>query len=116
MSTLYGIEQSTDMRSPNTVIRRFTSTKALKNWLLGGGGFTYADPDAARNHHRSFRTAYEFFGRIDKKHHFFNDSGTRDYPRRYADNLALYISEYGHEIEIDNGIMLNRKPKSVARR
>ena len=94
----YGIEQSTDMRCHRTVVKKFSSKKALIAWMQGGGGFTYADPDAARNHHRSFRTGYEFTGRIDRKNYIFGQRGTSCYPRNDADNLAIYLSSFGDEV------------------
>ena len=95
----YGIEQSTDMRGPKTVVKKFSGKPALRKWLQGGGGFTYSDPDAARNHHRSFRSGYQHIGRIDKKDKIFSSYGTRDYPRNDADNLARYLQAYGSELD-----------------
>ena len=94
----YGIEQSTDMRCPRTVVKKFSSENVLRKWMQGGGNFTYSDPDAARNHHRSFRTGYELAGRIDRKNYIFGQHGTRDYPRTDTDNLAIYISTFGDEV------------------
>ena len=94
----YGIEQSTDMRCPRTVVKKFRSENALRKWMQGGGNFTYADPDSARNHHRSFRSGSEYKGRIDKKDKIFSNYGTRDYPKNDTDNLAFYIQKYGREL------------------
>ena len=96
---LYGIEQSTDMRCPRTVVKKFTSENALRKWIAGGGGFTYADPEGARNHHRSFRSGHELSGRIDKNDKIFKSYGTRDYPKNDTDNLAFYIQKHGRELD-----------------
>lgn len=56
---IYGIEQSTDMQARSTVIKRFASVTAAKNWAKQSGGFTHADPEAAQNHHRTFRKVYQ---------------------------------------------------------
>lgn len=97
----YGIEQSTDLRCPRTVVKKFASESALKLWLNGGGGeFTYADPESARNWHRTFREGYELNGRIYRKHKVFSDVGTRDYPRCAADNLAAYIHKFGTRVKM----------------
>lgn len=95
----YGIEQSTDMRRPRTVVKKFTSENALRKWMAVSGGFTYSDPECARNHHRSFRGGYELSGRIDKSDKIFKSYGTRDYPKNDTDNLAGYIQKYGRELD-----------------
>lgn len=95
----YGIEQSTDMRCPRTVVKKFSSETALRKWGRGGGNFTYEDPEGARNHHRTFRCGYEYTGRIDKKDKIFQSKGTPNYPRSDIDNLAIYIRQYGRELD-----------------
>ncbi len=95
----YGIEQSTDQRYPRTVVKKFASQSAMKRWMAGGGGYTYSDPDGAKNHHRSFRYGYELIGRIDRKDRVFSSRGTRDYPKSDVDNLALYIIRNGTQID-----------------
>ena len=95
----YGIEQSTDMRDKRTVVKKFTTKVALLKWLQGGGGFTYNDPEAARNYHHSFRSGYELSGRIDKKDKVFSYHGTPTYPCTSKDQLANYIHKYGQEVE-----------------
>ena len=95
----YGISQSTDLRSPNTEVKKFTSKKAALSWqAIGNGAYTYGDPRGARNYHHTFNRVYELCGRIDKKHPIFKDCGSRDYPRNNLDNLAYYIYKYGHEV------------------
>lgn len=55
---IYGIEESTDLRNPRTVIKKFSSENAARKWAARGGGFTYDDPEAARNYHHTFRRVY----------------------------------------------------------
>jgi hypothetical protein len=95
----YGIEQSTDMRDKRTVIKKFNTKPALLKWLQHCVGFTYDDPDAARNHHHSFRSGYELMGRIDKKDKVFTYHGTPTYPCTSKDQLVNYIQKYGQEVE-----------------
>lgn len=95
----YGIEQSTDMRDPRTVVKKFRSITALKKWMKHSGHFTYDDPDAARNHHHTFRYGYELLGRVDKSDEIFKSRGTPSYPRNDTDNLAWYVEKYGYEVE-----------------
>ena len=96
----YGIEQSTDSRNQRTRIEKFRSETALRKWMgVNNGGFTYGDPDSARNHHRTFRYGYELDGRIDKKDDIFKDTGTSTYPRTNSDNLATYIRRHGWEVK-----------------
>jgi hypothetical protein len=90
----YGVEQSTDMRCRNTVIKKFTSQKALENWMKTSGGFTYADPESARNWHKTFRRGYEFKGRMDYNHPIFKDFGSPTYPNHRDDQIAYYLSQY----------------------
>jgi len=97
----YGIEQSTDLRCPNTVVKKFVSRFAALRWRDEpgkSGRLTYADPDGARNWHHTFRQVYEIHGRIDKKHPAFKNRGTSTYPRCDADNLASYIMAHGQEV------------------
>lgn len=95
----YGVEQSTDMRDKRTVIKKFTSKVALLKWMKNSGGFTYDDPESARNYHHTFREGYELNGRINKKDKIFNDRGTTTYPRNADDNLANYLYVHGLEIK-----------------
>lgn len=94
----YGIEQSTDLRDKRTVIKKFTSQAALRKWMANSGGYTYGDPDAARNHHRTFRSGFELKGRINNADEIFSRRGTPTYPLFDSDKLAIYIMEYGEEI------------------
>lgn len=95
----YGIEQSTDMRDKRTVIKKFSSKASLIKWMKNSGGFTYDDPESARNYHHTFREGYELKGRVDKKDKIFMDRGSPTYPRSDNDNLANYLYVYGVEIK-----------------
>ena len=61
---IIGVEQTTDMRYPQTKIVRFTSERQAAAWVAGGGGFAW--PGAAdetvrpsmQNWHRRLRRAY----------------------------------------------------------
>ncbi len=95
----YGVEQSTDMRCPRTVIKKFRGEKALLKWMENSGGFTYGDPTGARNYHHTFRYGYELHGRINKKDPIFLDRGTLTYPQNDSDNMARYLMHNGCEIK-----------------
>ena len=72
----YGVEQSTDLRNQRTVIKKFTSIKSLYKWLdQCNNDYTYADPEGARNWHRTIREGYELCGHINKKDAIFHDRG-----------------------------------------
>lgn len=67
----YGIEQSTDLRCKNTVIKTFSSKSAALKWKnRSRGGYTYpaaADenlPGTQQNFHHTFRSVYEVHGLI----------------------------------------------------
>ena len=96
----YGVEQSTDKRSPNTVIKKFTSIVSLKKWLAVSGGFTHENPEIVRNWHHTFRTGYYLNGRINKKDKIFSDKKNRNsmYPRSLNDNIDMYLYVYGVEV------------------
>ncbi len=94
----YGVEQSTDLRCPNTIIKKFTSIVSLKKWMINSGKFTHSNPELARNYHHNIRYGYKYFGRIDKRHEIFKDYGSRDYPQNDLDRLARYLYVFGKEI------------------
>ena len=96
----YGVEQSTDLRCPNTVIKRFSSINALRKWMENSGGFTHSDPERMMNYHHTFRYGYELKGRIDRKDSIFKDTGSPTYPRNDAYNLSSYLWKYGTEVLI----------------
>ncbi len=56
---IYGIEESTDMRDPRTVIKKFTSVQSAKRWCANSGKFTHDNPETAQNYHHTFRTIYQ---------------------------------------------------------
>jgi len=94
----YGVEQSTDLRNPQTVIVKFKSRKMAflwKNEANKSGRSTYGDPESARNWHHTFRSVFLLYGKINKKDSLFDDMGTSTYPRTFEDNLATYLYKYG---------------------
>lgn len=62
---IYGIEQTTDARYPETVIRKFTSRKAALQWAKDSGEFAWAGgarsdiPAQEQNWHARLRNIYE---------------------------------------------------------
>jgi hypothetical protein len=63
---LYGYEQTTDLRYPETKIRRFTSRKAAIDWLRAGrdkfawpGAADSSLPPVSQNWHRRLRRVFE---------------------------------------------------------
>lgn len=94
----YGIEQSTDLRCPQTEVIKFHDEKELRKWMERSGGYTYDDPDSARNHHHTYRYGYEHIGRIDKKHPAFKAKGSGFYPMTDADRLANYLRRTASEL------------------
>lgn len=96
---IYGVEQSTDQRCKQTKIKKFTSKIAANKWAKHSGNYTHDDPESARNYHHTFRSLYDYSGRINKKDDIFKDNGSRDYPRSEADKLAHYLWKYGIEIK-----------------
>ena len=97
----YGIERSTDLRDPQTVVKKFVSRGTLERWVKHKRfANTYADPEAAQNWHHTLRYGYELKGRINKRDGFFTDKGTPTYPLTTADKLGNYIRRYGEEIKL----------------
>jgi hypothetical protein len=94
----YGVEQSTDKRCPNTVIKKFTSIRSLKKWMEFSGRFTHENPEFAMNWHHTYRMGYYLNGRINKKDKIFSDKGSRTYPRSLNDNIDMYLYVYGVEV------------------
>jgi len=96
---IYGIEQSTDLRCKQTVIKKFGSIKTAQKWAKNSGGFTYRNPEAARNYHHTFRYLYEFFGRLPKKEVKVEMSySTSTYPVTEADAKARIIMRHGKKV------------------
>lgn len=97
----YGIERSTDLRDPQTVVKKFTTLNSLKRWVNAKRFVTtHTNPEVARNWHHTLRYGYELRGRIDKRDDFFMETGTSTYPLTTIDKLGNYIRYYGKEIEI----------------
>lgn len=95
----YGISRSTDLRCPQTTVRKFSSKTALLKWMgKNSGNFTHDDPEAARNYHHTFKYGFELHGRMDTKNEVFKDFGSRDYPRNKNDQVYVYLCRYGLEI------------------
>lgn len=101
MTMYYGVEQSTDLRNQKTRVKKFRTRRAVLRWMETSGGYTYRNPDLARNHHHTFRDGYELYGRIRQGDPIFSDTGTSTYPRCREDNLASYIRKYGERIRKD---------------
>lgn len=97
----YVISQSTDLRCPRTVVKKFPSlASARREARIGSGEFTCRDPEAARNWHHTYKKIWELKGRVNRKDKIFSDRGTSCYPRCDADNLASYIQRHGHEVDL----------------
>lgn len=103
----YGIEQSTDLRAPATVVKRFASRSAAMRWKAAKSGeFTHADPAAERNHHRTFRSVYELKASSGKRlpskaecDRMAAKESTSMYPRSGMDVLAKFIVVWGDAVE-----------------
>ncbi len=91
----YGISQSTDLREPQTKVKKFTSKRAALKWAETSGYLTHGEhADAMRNHHHTFRKVYDFKGRLPKF-----KSQDRYHYGMYAKNeetlKADYIEKHG---------------------
>lgn len=66
LMTLYGIEQSTDMRSKNTKIMRFATVRLALNWASAGG--KPVDPGSMgednRKHHPSLVNGHKYIREV----------------------------------------------------
>ena len=103
----YVISQSTDDRCPRTTVYKTSSIanakkrySLIKKELDKRDGFTYFDPDSAKNWHHTLVYLYELKGRVNQKDPIFLYRGSSTYPVLYNDNMFRYIREYGEEIEI----------------
>lgn len=95
-----GFERSTDMRCPNTKIKKFPSEKQLRRWLGldinpersdgHGGTYTHADPKAAMNWHHDIRYGYQVQGRLPRSK---RDRGSSSYPRTENDNVYDQVTD-----------------------
>lgn len=98
------IEQSTDLRHPNSKIR-FTQSKRTVKEILSKreSRYTYPDPKAARNWHHTFTYIYELPAgwRIPSKKSLQKEAykcSTPTYPRTADDILANQIMAIGTKI------------------
>ncbi|MDA8209189.1 MAG: hypothetical protein M0Z92_09355 [Actinomycetota bacterium] len=106
---IYGIEQTTDMRYPETKIVKFTSRKRALAWLADDQGFAWAGgarhdiPASQQNWHSRIRACYEVVGfrrPSDKKlREEAHRISTPTYRRNAADVLAGEIRSQGERIE-----------------
>lgn len=104
----FGIEKSTDLRNPQTVIVKFAKNdkKKIKAWFFSksNGEFTYDNPEAARNHHHTFRYIYEYDGylRMTKKEiDEIKKYSTSMYPIYTDDARAKIIEKYAFKLTTD---------------
>jgi len=95
----YGVEQSTDRSDRRTIIKKFRNKEKLLKWMENSGGFTYEDPESARNWHKTLRYGYHLKGAIDKKNFLFDAKGTNRHPITENDLIATYLDVYGTKIE-----------------
>ncbi len=95
-------EKSTDMRDPRSVVKFTTSRREAVAWLKRSGGFTHADPVAARNYHHTFREVYEIPSGWRKPSQRELDlrarkDATPTYPRNSTDVLRGIVEDVGVE-------------------
>lgn len=100
---IYGIEQSTDMRRPDTRIVRFASEAKARAWRSQGGGLTHGEhADVVRNHHHTHRSLYTSNGfravatNADRRE--ARRRSTSMYPRTANDVLAARIKSECTEV------------------
>ncbi len=95
----YGISQSTDLRAPDTEVKKFTSKRVALKWAEKSGYLTHGDwADEVRNHHHTFRKVFQFKGRLPKFKS--EDRYTHGMYARSAESLkAIYIQENGEQIK-----------------
>jgi hypothetical protein len=106
---IYGVESTTDMRCPETVVKRFRSEPAARNWAEKGGGYAWpgaADnslPGPSRNFHHRLRELYRMPAgwrppsQRELRQRAHEDS-TPSYPRNAADALAKAIWKKGERL------------------
>lgn len=104
----FGIEQSTDLRNPQSLIVKFAKIekKKVKTWFFSkiNGEFTYANPDAAHNHHHTFRYIYEYDGQLiitKKEIEEIKKYSTSTYPIYTEDARAQIIKKYARLLTTD---------------
>lgn len=104
----FGIEKSTDLRNPQTVIVKFAKNdkKKIKAWFFSesNGEFTYNNPKAANNYHHTFRHIYVYDGylKMNKKEIAeIIKGGTSTYPVYMDDARAKIIEKYAFKLTTD---------------
>ena len=106
---IWGIEQSTDMRNPRTVIKKFSTRKSALKWASESGGYSdkgaanNALPVPSQNWHHSFRYVWETNGwrspSVAKLDEMAWKISTSTYPRYARDVLASLIEKNGTEVK-----------------
>lgn len=101
----FGIEQSTDLRNPQSIIVKFgkMDKRKLKSWFFNNrnGEFTYVDPKTANNYHHTFRSIYIYDGylRMTKKEIMeIKKYSTSMYPIYEDDARAQIIKKYAYKL------------------
>lgn len=110
---IVGIEQTTDLRFPETRIVRLRTVKAALIWLDVSGGYAWpgaADPRLpvqAQNHHRRLREAYEMpkGWRMPTPQAIRQQRGARPWEdqRKDADIIAAMVRRSGSRIDRNGG-------------
>ena len=106
---IYGIEETTDMRYPETKVVKFTSRKRALTWVKQDQGFAWAGgarndiPVQQQNWHRRLRDIYEVSERHPSKGYF--EKKYEDwYKRRGSDRPpnfeARWIESCGERIDL----------------
>ena len=105
---IYGIEQTTDVRYPETKVVKFTSRKRALAWVAEDQGFAWSGaarndiPVSQQNWHRRLRELYEVSERNPGKTHWqqLRREHYRNSTRPYSatDYEARWIREVGDEI------------------
>lgn len=100
------IEQSTDLRYPQTKIWFTRSLREVAKLRERSGRFTYSDPEAARNWHRTFVEVYELPAGWRKPpekqlREQARKESTPTYPRNSMDILAWIIRKVATEVKFD---------------
>lgn len=115
------IEQSTDLRYPQTKIWFTRSLRGIAKLLERSGRFSYSDPEAARNWHRTFVKAYELpVGWRKPTEKQLREKAVKEststYPRNSMDILAWIIREVGVEVKFDERGALKQDKERTAKR
>lgn len=109
MTVFYGIDQTTDLRHPETKVVRLSSRKAALDWLAKKGELAWSGaarhdiPGPQQNFHHRLRSAYEMPPRWrppSKKalREKAWNSSTSSYPRNESDMLANAVYKDGEEL------------------